>query len=112
MNAHGATKSLTEIYHAWFCDGSPLWDKVGVSAYGPPPGYLAGGPYEHFHTEQLPEALRQAKELGLPSAQPPAKMYADYNTSWPLNSWQLSEPSGGYQIAYIRLVSKFVRIKR
>lgn len=108
MNGYGASRSLTEIYHAWFCDGSPLWDKVGVSVYGPPPGFLAGGPYEHFRTEQSPEALRRAKDMRLPSEQPPAKMYQDFNTSWPLNSWQLSEPSGGYQTAYIRLLSKYV----
>ena len=108
MNGYGASRSLTEIYHAWFCDGSPLWDKVGVSVYGPPPGFLAGGPYEHFRTEQSPEALRRAKDMRLPSEQPPAKMYQDFNTSWPLNSWQLSEPSDGYQTAYIRLLSKYV----
>jgi len=35
--------------------------------------------------------------------------YKDFNTGWPLNSWSVTEPSDGYQVAYIRLLSKFVR---
>ena len=38
-------------------------------------------------------------------------MYKDFNTSWPLNSWSLTEPSGGYQTSYIRLLSRFVEPK-
>ena len=30
---------MTEIYHQWFHDGSPLYDGK-TSRYGPPPGYL------------------------------------------------------------------------
>jgi hypothetical protein len=37
------------------------------------------------------------------------KSYKDFNTSWPLNSWQVTENSNGYQMAYIRLLSKFVQ---
>jgi len=32
------------------------------------------------------------------------------NTSWPLNSWSVTENSNGYQISYIRLLSKFVNL--
>jgi len=41
--------------------------------------------------------------------QPPQKSYKDFNSGWPLNSWTVSENSNGYQAAYIRLLSKFVK---
>lgn len=45
----------------------------------------------------------------LPVGEPNAKMYKDFNTSWPLNSWEITEPSDGYQVSYIRLLSHFVK---
>ena len=44
-----------------------------------------------------------------PFGQPPQKSYLDFNTSWPLNSWEITEPSLGYQSNYVLLLSKFVR---
>ncbi|MCE3259689.1 MAG: hypothetical protein K0S12_1330, partial [Bacteroidetes bacterium] len=44
MAALGAENSVSQFYHAWFHDGSALWDEVGVSTYGPPPGFIPGGP--------------------------------------------------------------------
>ena len=44
MNAKGAEKSVNEFYHEWFTNGSPLWDNVNTSTYGPAPGFLIGGP--------------------------------------------------------------------
>jgi len=38
----------------------------------------------------------------------PAKMYRDINHNWPINTWEITEPSNGYQVSYIRLLSKFV----
>ena len=43
-----------------------------------------------------------------PKNQPSQKSYKDFNTSWPLNSWSVTENSCGYQVNYIRLLSKFV----
>jgi endoglucanase len=43
-----------------------------------------------------------------PAGQPDQKSYFDFNESWPLNSWAVTENSNGYQTAYIRLLSKFV----
>ncbi len=40
--------------------------------------------------------------------QPKQKSYDQFNTSWPMNSWEVTENSFGYQIAYIRLLSQFV----
>jgi hypothetical protein len=46
--------------------------------------------------------------IEVPKNQPQAKMYKDMNHNWPLNSWEIAEPSNGYQISYISLLSKFV----
>jgi hypothetical protein len=50
-----------------------------------------------------------SQSVSPPTGQPDQKSYKDFNTGWPLNSWAISEPSGGYQAAYIQLLSKFVR---
>ena len=116
MNGCGASNSLTEIYHSWFDHFSSKWDKVGVSTYGPAPGYLAGGANEYYRWDGCCDGGTCGSAANnsvctsepIPVDEPPAKMYKDFNTSWPLNSWELTEPSNGYQIAYIRLLSKFV----
>jgi hypothetical protein len=41
--------------------------------------------------------------------QPPEKSYKDINDDWPMDTWSISEPDNGYQIAYIRLLSKYVK---
>ena len=41
--------------------------------------------------------------------QPPQKAYKDWNTSWPENSWEITEPAIYYQGAYVYLLSRFVR---
>jgi hypothetical protein len=44
-----------------------------------------------------------------PLGQPAMKSYLDFNGNWPQDSWSVTENSCGYQIAYIRLLSKFLR---
>jgi hypothetical protein len=123
MNSYGAGKSLTSIYHEWFAPGS-RWSKVGVSEVGPAPGYLAGGPNAGFNIERgdtnqqfpnnfwgytlTPHELQLATHIrNNLVGSPPAKMYMDINDGWPINTWEITEPHGGYQVAYIRLLSKF-----
>ncbi|MDR1760759.1 MAG: glycoside hydrolase family 9 protein [Fibrobacter sp.] len=116
MNNLGASKSLTEIYHSWFDHYSAKWDKVTDSTTGPAPGFLAGGPNASFKWDACCDgqtcggaannAMCFSEEL--PKDLPAAKMYKDFNTSWPLNSWEITEPSMGYQLSYVRLISKFV----
>ncbi len=116
MNERGASKSLTEIYHTWFDHNSAKWDKVTDSTAGPAPGYLAGGPNSSFKWDACCDGQTCGSAANndmclseeLPKDLPPAKMYKDFNTSWPLNSWEITEPSMGYQVSYIRLLSKFV----
>jgi hypothetical protein len=118
MNTYGASKSLTEIYHTWFDHNSAKWNKVSPTSYGPAPGYLSGGPNENYKWDgccpngcgsSANNSMCTSEEI--PVKQPAAKMYKDFNTSWPLNSWEITEPMGAYQIAYIRLLSKFVSKK-
>lgn len=113
MSSYGAEKSANEMYHNWFTDGSALWDRVGTSTYGPPPGFLVGGANEFYDWDDNcksanPNTLCGSAAPSPPKGQPQQKSYKDFNTSWPINSWQLTETSLGYQTAYIRLLSKFV----
>jgi hypothetical protein len=113
MYEHGAESSVNEFYHSWFADKSPLWDRVGTSKYGPPPGFLTGGPNPSYDWDACcPSGCSgvscTTEPISPPKGQPPQKSYKDFNTSWPLDSWSVTENSGGYQVAYIRLLSKFV----
>ncbi|GHV72459.1 hypothetical protein FACS1894201_01720 [Bacteroidia bacterium] len=106
MNNYGASKSVTKIFHTWYDHISPA------------PGYLAGGPNENYTWDgccpngcgsSANNSICTSEEI--PINQPAAKMYNDFNTSWPLNSWEITEPMGAYQMAYIRLLSKFISEK-
>jgi len=117
MYRHGAEHGVNEFYHSWFTDGSPRWDRVGTSLHGPPPGYLTGGPNPQYDWDgccpsgcgsSANNARCFSESISPPKDQPPQKSYKDFNTSWPLNSWSVTENSCGYQVNYIRLLSKFV----
>lgn len=110
MGSVGAERSITTIYHAWFADGSAKWDQVGVSTYGPVPGFLAGGPNPSYELDaSCPgQSGCPAEPPAPPSGQPAQKSYLDFNDNWPVNSWSVSENSNGYQVYYLRLLSKFL----
>ena len=96
MAAYGAESSVNEIYHAWFHDGS-VWDNARTSAKGPPPGYLTGGPNPNY----------SGSVAGITN-QPRQKAYKDWNSSWPENSWELSEAGIYYQAAYVQLLARLM----
>jgi endoglucanase len=117
MSARGAENSVSQFYHSWFKDKSTLWDEVGVSTYGPAPGFLVGGPNSSYKKDACCDggcggtannAVCTSFDVSKVIGQPRQKSYADFNTNWPLNSWEVTENSCGYQIAYIKLLSKFV----
>lgn len=113
MYSLGVHSSVNEFYHSWFTNGSALWDRVGASTYGPAPGFLVGGPNPSYDwdsncTSNNPNAGCGAAAPNPPKGQPAMKAYLDFNTSWPLNSWQITENHNDYQVAYVRLLSKFV----
>lgn len=94
----GADKCINEIYHTWFADGTD-WDNAETSFYGPAPGFVTGGSNKDYtaNTSLLP-----------PYNQPDQKSYLDFNTNWPDNSWEITEPAIYYQAFYIRLLTNFV----
>lgn len=97
MYAYGAENCVNEFYHTWFTDGSD-WDNLVTSLYGPPPGYLVGGPNKNFTgTGWTP-----------PANQPPQKSYRDFNAGWPGNSWEVTENAIYYQAAYVLLLSRLI----
>ncbi|MCL2102313.1 MAG: glycoside hydrolase family 9 protein [Fibromonadales bacterium] len=108
MQSYGAAKSLSAMYHEWFGEGGNI---------PPVPGYLAGGPNENYGLDGCcPSSCGSASNnarcnlatIPNKNTEPPAKMYKDINYSWPMNSWEITEPHNGYQVSYIRLLSKFV----
>ncbi len=126
MNERGASNSVNQMFHSWFCNGDDWWDDVQGSLYGPAPGYLIGGAFGYYEGQEVTytwdgccpngcgskynNSLCEASWL-FPSDEPFAKRYNDFNDGWPVNSWSITEPSCGYQVNYIRLLSKFVTLK-
>jgi endoglucanase len=112
MGAFGAESSVDQFYHSWFADGSALWDSVSGSTHGPAPGFVVGGPNPSYNWDERCPAINAAcgtARLSPPAGQPAQKSYLDFNTSWPLNSWSVTENSNGYQVAYIRLLARYVQ---
>ena len=117
MKAYGAEKSASELYHAWFVNGSELYDSTKTSTYGPAPGFLVGGPNPWYERDECCKTtcggygakICKRPILSPPTDQPPMKSYAEFNDGWPINSWQVTENSNSYQITYLRLLSKYVR---
>ena len=97
MYDFGAERSVNEIYHTWFNDGT-VYDHALNSEKGPAPGYVVGGANANF----------SYTSLSPPSNQPPQKAFLDFNDGWPESSWEITEPAIYYQSSYIRLLSNFV----
>jgi endoglucanase len=111
MKAFGANNSVDRFFHTWFAHGSELWGSVSESKFGPPPGYLVGGANPRYSWAKGCPGLNSGCGQAPPSppvGEPPQKAYADFNESWPIDSWEVTEPSVSYQTAYIRLLARFV----
>jgi len=117
MGGAGAENSVDQFYHTWFSNGSADWDSVSASTYGPAPGFLTGGANPFYDWDACcpgscgspaNNALCGNAPLSPPAGQPKQKSYLQFNDSWPLDSWQVTENSNGYQAAYIRLLAHFV----
>jgi endoglucanase len=116
MSKYGAENSVNEMFHSWFYDGTD-WDNAKTSKYGPPPGYLTGGANKDFSLDNcckdtVNRCWAQSSlcdtDMSMVLNQPPMKSYLDYNTSWPLNSWAITEPAIYYQAAYINALSTLI----
>ena len=97
MYAQGGDRCVNEIYHTWFADQT-VWDHSITSTFGPPPGFVTGGANKDF----------SLGHISPPAGQPPQKSYLDFNTNWPDNSWEISEPAIYYQAAFIRYLANYV----
>ncbi len=95
MYDKGGEHCVNEIFHLWYADGTD-WDNALTSLYGPAPGYISGGPNANYNADV---------SLEPPFNQPLQKSYLDWNTGWPENSWEVTEPAIYYQAAYLRLLS-------
>ncbi|MEP6341691.1 MAG: glycoside hydrolase family 9 protein [Maricaulaceae bacterium] len=103
MRVQGAENDAQRFFHAWF-KGRP------------PSGFLVGGPNPSYSADSCcpnrcggdGNGLCRQAPLIPPSRQPDAKSYVDFNDDWPLNSWEVTENSLGYQTHYLRLISKLV----
>jgi hypothetical protein len=104
MYDYGAENCANQIYHSWFCDGS-IYDDAPTSPNGPAPGYVPGGANASF----APDDAYSGPPLVPPMSQPPQKSYKDWNTSWPEDSWEVTEPGIYYQSSYVYLMSRFIR---
>ncbi len=102
MYTTGAEKCANEMYHSWFADGTN-YDDALTSLYGPAPGYQTGG----FNPNYQPDPS-YGGTIVPPQNQPSLKSYKDWNTSWPEDSWEITETSISNQGSYIKLLSKFI----
>jgi endoglucanase len=117
MSTAGAQRSVSSFYHTWFNENSAQWSRVTAATPGPAPGFLTGGPNSSYSLDGCcpsgcgssdNNAKCDSAAVTPPLGQPDMKSYLDFNGNWPLDSWSVTENSCGYQIAYIRLLSKFV----
>lgn len=111
MRHSGASLSVNSLYHNWFTDGHPEWDDVRTSIYGPAPGFLAGGANPNFSLDNccVSNTCGSLNSLCInlqpPLLQPTQKAFLDWNTGWPQNSWQITEPAIYYQSAYLFMMA-------
>lgn len=96
MGGHGAEFSVPEFYHGWFGNGS-AFDQ------NPAPGFQPGGPNVYYSPDGACGCT-----ISPPQNQPPQKSFKAWNTSWPENSWEITENSIYGQATYLRALSKNV----
>jgi hypothetical protein len=118
MGSAGATRGVTSIYHTWFSENSARFARVTATTPGPAPGFLVGGPNPKYALDGCcpsscggvwDSSKCDPAQVTPPLGRPAMQSYRDWNGNWPQNSWSVSENSCGYQIAYIRLLSKLAR---
>lgn len=97
----GADHRITQIYHGWFGDGT-MYDS-SANYIGPPPGYLTCGANAFYN----PDAAYTGPPISPPQNQPTQKCYKDWNTSWPENSWEVTEVGIYTEAAYIKLLAMY-----
>jgi hypothetical protein len=103
MDVLGTERSVRSFYHSWFADGTD-WDEAGTSPFGPPPGFVPGGPNPSYR----PDPAYGGPPIEPPMNQPVQKSFRDWNASWPENSWEVTENQCAYQAAVVKLIAAHV----
>jgi endoglucanase len=128
MASLGGEHSSWQVFHDWFGQsrsaysrsrfvGKPLavvepgypyfdgTDNHGIrddktSLFGPAPGFVPGGPNWNYSGDAVPPR----------GSRHPARSYRDWNDQgvWTARTWEITEPSIGYQGPYVALVAAFV----
>ncbi|MFM2392945.1 MAG: hypothetical protein RLZZ546_927, partial [Bacteroidota bacterium] len=119
MKNFGTANSINSIYHSWFRDNS-IWDDAKASTYGPPPGFIPGGPNPGYTVDACcslplsnPSSCASSPlcaQLSPPYNQPTQKSFKAINGGWPQNSWTVSENSIYVQAAYLCLLSSHLNL--
>ncbi len=110
MSGQGAHRSANEIYHPWFTDGSE-WDSATNSTFGPAPGFLVSGPNSDYLGDLIICTALDCKldpEVEIFSGTRFLARYRDSNSPGPLDAREFNSHQLRYQVAYLRLLSKFV----
>lgn len=107
MGQAGAEESVPEMYHMWFADKTQ-WDNIQTSN-GPAPGFLVGGPNQYWNAATVYIDGIKDSNHNLKS-QPAMKRYWSWNNAAQY-SYEITEPAINYQAAYVRLLSKFVKVE-
>jgi hypothetical protein len=122
MKSAGASHSVSTIFHNWFAHGT-RWERASGVMPGPPPGYLAGGPNPYYSMDKCCTDIIGtggyrcygsaafsfcSNSYAPPLGQPALKSYREFNEGWPVNSFEITEPSTGYQAHYISVLAKYV----
>jgi hypothetical protein len=96
----GRAASIVEAHYPYF-EGT---DNHGVrddktSLFGPAPGFVPGGPNQEYSGDARPPG----------HAVYPNRSYRDWNDQkvWTARTWEITEPSIGYQGPYVALVAAF-----
>ena len=138
MTAQGGNHSSWQFYHAWFGDsrnsfsasnfiGKPSAaiesdypylkgsDNYGIndskiSTYGPPPGFVPGGPNQNYSASSIPPLAGSTLN---PAPGFADRYYRDWNwnpaTNWQnFQPWEITESSIGYQGPYVALGAYFM----
>lgn len=127
MAAEGGEHSSFQFYHAWFGDSASSYSRTNymgkppdvvepdypyfkgvdnhgvddnkLSTYGPPPGFVPGGPNASYSGTGVPPGNAGALN----------RFYRDWadQTVWTVMSWEITENSIGYQGPYVALAAAF-----
>jgi hypothetical protein len=96
----GRAASIVEAHYPYFggTDNHGVRDDK-TSLFGPAPGFVPGGPNQEYSGDARPPG----------HAVYPNRSYRDWNdqTVWTARTWEITEPSIGYQGPYVALVAAF-----